>query len=87
MEKAKKYLFPAVAVVCVLLGFMVGEALSNKANAQRFYIQNGQLVAVPSSKIEQTLQLLERAYVDSLDVDSLTDVALMELIEQLDDNI
>ena len=84
MEKAKKYIFPAVAVVCVLMGFMVGEAVSNKVNAQRFYIQNGQLMVAPSSKIEQTLQLLERAYVDSLDVDSLTDVALTELIEQLD---
>ena len=40
----KKYLFPTVTIVCLLLGFLIGNAVSNKVNAQRFYIQNGQLV-------------------------------------------
>ena len=39
----KKYILPTVTIVCLLLGFLIGNAISNKANAQRFYIQNGQL--------------------------------------------
>ena len=38
----KKYLFPTIAVVALLVGFLIGNAVSNKVNAQRFFIQNGQ---------------------------------------------
>ena len=37
----KKYILPTVTIVCLLIGFLIGNAISNKANAQRFFIQNG----------------------------------------------
>ena len=80
----KKYLFPTLTIVCLLMGFLVGNAVSNKVNAQRFFIQNGQLFHQPESKIDQLLQLMDQAYVDKIDVDSITDDVMMELVKRLD---
>ena len=80
----KKYVFPTLTIVCLLLGFLIGNAVSNKVNAQRFYIQNGQLFQQPESKVDQLLQLMNQAYVDPIDVDSITDDVMMELVKRLD---
>ena len=80
----KKYILPTITVACILLGFLLGNAISNKANAQRFYIQNGQLFSQPDSKIEQMLQLMQNAYVDELNMDSITDEVLEEMVKKLD---
>ena len=80
----KKYLFPTITIVCLMVGFLIGNAVSNKVNAQRFYIQNGQLFQQPESKIDQLLQLMNQAYVDAIDVDSISDEVMMELVKRLD---
>lgn len=80
----KKYILPTVTVVTLMLGFLIGNAVSNKVNAQRFIIQNGQIISAPSSKVDHLLQLLERAYVDPLNIDSITDEAMQELVKRLD---
>lgn len=80
----KKYLFPTLTIVCLLIGFLVGNAVSNKVNAQRFYIQNGMLFQQPESKVDQLLQLMNQAYVDPINVDSITDEVMMELVKRLD---
>jgi len=80
----KKYIFPTVTVVTLLLGFLLGNAVSNKVNAQRFIIQNGQIISTPDSKVSQLLQLLEHAYVEPINMDSLTDEAMQELVQKLD---
>lgn len=79
-----KYVFPTLAVGLLLLGLWIGNAVSNKANAQRFYIQNGRIYQQPSSKLDQLFNLLERGYVDSLNIDSIQDVAMAEVVKQLD---
>lgn len=80
----KKYLFPTLTIACLLIGFLIGNAVSNKVNAQRFFIQNGQLFQQPDSKIDQLLQLMNDAYVEPIDVDSITDDVMMELVKRLD---
>ena len=80
----KKYVFPTLTIACLLIGFLIGNAVSNKVNAQRFYIQNGQLFQQPDSKIDQLLELMNQAYVDHIDVDSITDDVMMELVKRLD---
>jgi carboxyl-terminal processing protease len=80
----KKYLFPTLTILCLMVGFLIGNAVSNKVNAQRFYIQNGQLFQQPDSKIDQLLELMNQAYVDPIDVDSITDDVMMELVKRLD---
>ena len=80
----KKYVFPTITVVCLLLGFLIGNAVSNKVNAQRFYIQNGQLFQQPESKINQVLNLIQAGYVDPINVDSITEEVTKEVIKRLD---
>ena len=57
----KKYLFPTLTIVALLIGFLIGNAVSNKVNAQRFYIQNGKLFQRPESKVDQLLELMKTA--------------------------
>ena len=80
----KKYVWPTVTVVTLLLGLLIGNAVSNKVNAQRFYIQNGQLFAQPDSKVDQLLNLMNNMYVDALNVDSITDEVMGDFVKRLD---
>ena len=84
MKNIKKYIFPTVAVVCLLAGFLIGDAVSNKVNAQRFVFQNGQFYQQPQSKIDQLMQLMQTAYVDELDIDSITDEVMQDIVQKLD---
>jgi len=79
----KKYILPTLTIVFLLAGFLIGNAISNKANAQRFFIQNGQIYSA-TGKVDQLLQLMEGVYVDSIDVDSITDEVMQEFVEKLD---
>jgi carboxyl-terminal processing protease len=80
----RRYTWPTLSLVFLLLGLLIGNALSNKANAQRFFIQNGQFFSQPPSKIEQVLDVMQRGYVDALDMDSITDEVVVELVQKLD---
>ncbi len=79
----KKYIFPTLTVIGVALGILIGGALSQKANAQRIVYQNGQL-QWEFSKVDRLLQLMENAYVDELNIDSITDEAMTDLVKKLD---
>ena len=80
----KKYVFPTLTIICLLLGFLIGNAVSNKVNAQRFYLHNGQLFQQPDSKIDQVLELIEAGYVDAINMDSITEEVTKEFIKRLD---
>ncbi|MCQ2342856.1 MAG: S41 family peptidase [Paludibacteraceae bacterium] len=79
----KKYILPTLTVLFLLVGFLIGNAVSNKANAQRFYIQNGKIFSA-SGKIDQLLQLMDRSYVDPLNIDSISDGVMQQIVEKLD---
>lgn len=83
-KEMKKYIFPTLTIVALLVGFLIGNAVSNKVNAQRFYIQNGQLFQQPESKVDQLLQLMKSAYVEDIDVDSITEDVMVDLVKHLD---
>ena len=80
----KKYVFPTLTIICLLFGFLIGNAVSNKVNAQRFYLHNGQLFQQPDSKIDQVLELIEAGYVDAINMDSITEEVTKEFIKRLD---
>lgn len=80
----KKYILPTLTIAGLLVGFLIGNAVSNKVNAQRFYIQNGKLFQQPASKVDQLLQLMETSYVESIDMDSITEDVMTELVKHLD---
>lgn len=80
----KKYILPTLTIALLLIGFLVGSTLANRAVAQRYIIQNGQIFAQPNSKIDQLMQLMEAAYVDSLDVDSISEEVMKDFVSKLD---
>lgn len=80
----RKYLLPTLTIGVLLIGFLLGNALSNKVNAQRFVIRNGQVMLQPENKISHLLMLLEQAYVDPVNVDSLTEEAMADVVQKLD---
>lgn len=80
----KKYILPTVIVVALMLGFLIGNALNNKANAQRVIINGNQFYSVPDSKVEQLLNLMQNQYVDALNMDSITDEVMTDLVKRLD---
>ena len=79
----KKYLLPTLTVLAVALGILVGSALTQKVNAQRIVFQNGSW-SIEQSKVDRLLQLMSTAYVDSLNIDSITDEAMTDLVQKLD---
>jgi len=79
----KKYIFPTLTVLAVAIGLVIGMALSQQANAQRIVYSNGGW-QFELSKVDRMLQLMESAYVDSLNIDSITDEAMTELVKKLD---
>ena len=79
----KKYILPTLTVIGVALGLVIGMALSQQANAQRIVYQNGQW-QFEQSKVDRLLQLMESAYVDQIDVDSITDEVMAEFVQKLD---
>ena len=79
----KKYLLPTLTVIAVALGILIGSALTQKAAAQRIVYQNGHW-QLEQSKVDRLLQLMESAYVDSINMDSITDEAMTDLVKKLD---
>ena len=79
----KKYIFPTLTVLAVAIGLVIGMALTQQANAQRIVYSNGSW-QFEVSKVDRLLQLMESAYVDSLNIDSITDEAMTELVKKLD---
>ena len=83
MSDMKKYILPTLTVVGVALGILIGSALTQNANAQRIVYQNGQW-RFEQTKVDRFLQLMENAYVDPINVDSITDEVMAELVQKLD---
>ncbi len=79
----KKYIYPTFAVVTLILGFFVGNAVSNRAQAQKMVINNGQVYLEPT-KLDQLLLLLQRGYVEPIDIDSLTEEVMTDVVQKLD---
>ncbi|MBO4690793.1 MAG: S41 family peptidase [Paludibacteraceae bacterium] len=79
----KKYIYPTLTVLGLALGIFIGSALTQKAAAQRLVYQNGHW-SIEQSKVDKLLQLMEQAYVDSLNIDSITDEVMSEMVQKLD---
>ena len=77
----KKYLFPTITIVFLLVGFLIGNSVSHKAEAQQI---NWARLLTPQSKVDQLLQMMNSNYVDAIDVDSITEEVMQVLVEKLD---
>lgn len=81
MKNYKKYIFPSVIVITLVVGFFLGNGLSNRANAQQLR-WNG--INLSISKVDQLLQYMQRSYVDEINVDSLTEDVMKDIVSKLD---
>ncbi len=79
----KKYILPTLTVIAVALGIIIGMSLSQQANAQRIIFQNGEW-RFEQSKVDRLLDLMQSSYVDAINVDSITDEVMTELVQKLD---
>ncbi len=77
----KKYVYPTITIVTLLIGFFIGNAISNNANAQQLR-WNG--INISLSKVDQLLQYMQRSYVDPIDVDSLSEEVMDDIVSKLD---
>ena len=77
----KKYLFPTITIAFLLIGFLIGNSVSNNAKAQQI---NWARLLTPQSKVDQLLRMMNSAYVDAIDVDSITEEVMEVLVEKLD---
>ena len=77
----KKYLFPTITIVFLLIGFLIGNSVSHKAEAQQI---NWARLLAPQSNVDQLLQMMNSSYVDAIDVDSITEEVMEVLVEKLD---
>ena len=80
-DKIKKYFYPLMVVSILAIGIVLGSALQNRANAQQFRIGN---FSLRLSKVDQMLQYMQNSYVDSLDVDSITELVMTDIVSKLD---
>ncbi|MBE6196183.1 MAG: S41 family peptidase [Rikenellaceae bacterium] len=76
-------LFPLLLAVGVVAGILLGQYLGRSKVEQQFRGVVSRL-ATPEGKLGYTLSLIEREYIDSLSVDSLTELVLPKLISELD---
>ena len=72
MTEPKKFYYPMVASVLVVIGMAIGFSLRPKMDSRR------------ASKFEEVLSALEEKYVDSVDKDALFNHAVNEMLHQLD---
>lgn len=78
----KKFILPTVTALALLIGLLVGAAFTKPAevNAQQWRY----FVTRPQSKLDQLVQYLEAGYVDSLNIDSITDEVMAQVVQKLD---
>ncbi len=80
----RRYLYPILFILAgVVTGIAIGLIVCQKANAQRIVYQNGSW-HLEQTKVDRLLYLMQNAYVDSLDIDSITDEVMGELVQKLD---
>lgn len=88
----KKFLLPTFTMLFLLTGFLIGNSVSNKISAQHVPTQTAKAAKqlgspfslLPETKVSQLLLLMNEAYVDPIDVDSIVDDAMQEVIKRLD---
>lgn len=73
-------ILPLVAAVSVVLGIFFGTYLSRRADTVTFSQQSGG----QGNKVDATLSLIERLYIDEVDIDTLVNNLMPELMGQLD---
>src|SRR5690606_38523231 len=77
-------LLPILLAFAVIFGIFIGQHINPKGvtqSNQSFFVKSQ---SPNAAKLEQVFQLLSRDYVDTIDIDNLTDLAIESLLAELD---
>lgn len=78
MKKSNRFM-PLIMAVCVILGIMIGSFYANHFSGNRLNIINS-----GSNRLSNLLHLIDDQYVDKVNIDSLVDVAIPQILADLD---
>ena len=70
---------PLIMAVCVIIGIMIGSFYANHFSGNRLNIINS-----GSNRLSNLLHLIDDQYVDKVNIDSLVDVAIPQILADLD---
>lgn len=80
----KKYIIPTLIVFCLTFGYVIGNAINKTPVEEDTETYYSPLLFPKENKIDKMLQLLRYAYVDDLNMDSLTEETLKDIVSKLD---
>ena len=78
MKKSNRFM-PLIMAVCVIIGIMTGSFYANHFSGSRLNIINS-----GSNRLSNLLHLIDDQYVDKVNIDSLVDVAIPQILADLD---
>ena len=78
MKKSNRFM-PLIMAVCVIIGIMIGSFYANHFSGNRLNIINS-----GSNRLSNLLHLIDDQYVDKVNIDSLVDVAISQILADLD---
>ena len=78
MKKSNRFM-PLIMAVCVIIGIMIGSFYANHFSGNRLNIINS-----GSNRLSNLLHLIYDQYVDKVNIDSLVDVAIPQILADLD---
>lgn len=81
MSKTKKIYLPIVMAVFLAFGIMIGNVMGKYGAISP---SESSSTSMGSGKLDYILQTIDRQYVDTVDVDSLTELMIPLLLEELD---
>ena len=78
MKKSNRFM-PLIMAVCVIIGIMIGSFYANHFSGNRLtVINNG------SNRLNNLLRIIDDQYVDKVDIDSLVENAIPQILAELD---
>lgn len=78
MKKSNRFM-PLMMAICVVIGIMIGSFYANHFSGNRLNIINS-----GSNRLSNLLHLIDDQYVDKVNIDSLVDVAIPQILADLD---
>lgn len=78
MKKSNRFM-PLIMAVCVIIGIIIGSFYANHFSGNRLNIINS-----GSNRLSNLLHLIDDQYVDKVNIDSLVDVAIPQILADLD---
>ena len=75
----KEYFIPIIMAVCTIVGVLIGTFCANHFAGDRLQIINS-----GSSRLTNLLHVIDNQYVDAVDIDSLVDKAIPQILGELD---